>query len=228
MACNKADEKIETKTSETSNNAVTDGKNLFYNVSEKTGLKCADCHNDGTNQENTNTKYFSNIIGANKRVSVFNGKITGEEIVNSAAGSTICWERYLGNKEPLTKEQINSLNAFFNSLIKGNESEQIKYTSIALPEPDKLKLKEIQKRVSELKGDKSRGESLYKETCSYCHNPDSKVKNAPSLFEDFEGNLKSITYHIRLGSKHMPFYSDEKISEQDIADITAFILGKKK
>ena len=219
------DKKKETMSNSGSDDLVSKGKSVFYENSKLTGLKCADCHSDGTNTENTNTKYFSDVVGANKRSSVYSGTITGDDVKSKGAGASICWETYLKMGRAITPEEINALNAYFESL-KG-EVKESKYTTIALPNPNKTKLKEDQTKIGSLTPNIQNGEKVFKETCGFCHGGKT-VKRVPSLFEDFEGNLKSIVYHVRFGAKFMPFYSYEKITDQDIADIAEFILKNQK
>lgn len=234
VSCGKKEDKNELtknpKKESTSNSGsgslVNKGKEIFYQTSNLTGLKCADCHSDGTNADNSNTKYFSDIIGASKRSSVYSGMITGEDIKKKGAGSTVCWETYLKMGRPITPEEIDALNAYFESL-KGDVKDS-KYTTIAIPVQNKAKLKEDQSKITGLTPDLKNGENKFKETCGFCHGGKT-VKHVPSLFdEDFDGNLKSIVYHIRFGAKFMPFYSYEKISDQDAADIAEYILKNKK
>ncbi|MCX6157923.1 MAG: c-type cytochrome [Ignavibacteriota bacterium] len=202
------------------------GKEIFYQTSNLTGLKCADCHSDGTNTGNTNTKYFSDVIGASKRTSVYSGMITGEDVKKKGAGASVCWETYLKMGRPVTLEEIDALNAYFESL-KG-EVKESKYTSLAVPVSDKAKLKEDLLKIGGLTPDIQNGEKKFKETCGFCHGGKT-VKHVPSVTdEDFEGNLKSVAFHIRFGAKFMPFYSYEKISDQDISDITEYIMKNKK
>jgi cytochrome c len=231
FSCSKTDEQKETtkenqkNTSGQTGSLSSKGKDIFYASSNLTGLKCADCHSDGTNTSNANTKYFTDVIKASSRNSVFAGTITGEEVKKTGAGSTICWETYLKMGRPITNEEIEALNAYFESL-PGDVKEN-KYTTIALPKPDKVRLKEDQNKIAGLTPDISNGEKIFKESCNFCHGGKT-VKRVPSLFEDFEGNLKSIVYHIRFGAKFMPFYSYEKISDQDIADISEYIMKNQK
>jgi cytochrome c len=231
FSCSKTDEQQNTvkenksQTTEQKSPLSQKGKEIFYASSNLTGLKCADCHSDGTNASNANTKYFADVIQAHKRNSVFAGTISGEEVKKTGAGATICWETYLKMGRPITAEEIDALNAYFESL-PGEVKDNL-ITTIALPKPDKIKLKENQNKIAGLTPDIANGERIFKETCNFCHGGKT-VKRVPSLFEDFEGNLKSIVYHIRFGSKFMPFYSYEKISDQDIADIAKYILSNQK
>jgi cytochrome c len=224
-SCGKKEDKTEVSQNTKSGDLVSKGKELFYQSSNLTGLKCADCHSDGTNTNNTNTKYFSDIIGASKRASVYAGTISGDNVKKTGAGATLCWETFLKMGKPITPEEINALNAYYESL-KG-EVKEIKFTTIALPNRDKAKLKEDQLKIERLTANIQNGETKFKQTCNFCHGG-TTVKHVPSLFEDFDGNLKSIAYHIRFGSKFMPFYSYENISDQDIADISEYILKNQK
>ena len=229
-ACGKKNENKTDKTKEVKSSAelVNKGKEIFYSESKETNLKCADCHSDGTNDANPLTKFYSSIKGAHKRTSVLSGLYIGNEVLKNASGASYCWKTFLKYEEPLTDTQINSLIAFYESVSRGDEPQEIKYQSIALPKPDKVKLKEDQGLISQLKGDINKGENIYNNACKYCHGDDSKIKKVPSLLKDFDGNMKSIAYHIRIGVKIMPFYSYEKMNNQDIADVTEFIMSKVK
>ena len=203
------------------------GKEIFYKESDKTGLKCADCHSDGTNTSNSHTKYTADIFNANKRPSTYCGTFKGDDVSKNAGGAVLCWKSFFKMDTPLNEEQIKSLNAYFEFVGKDMEVKEFKFSTIALPKKDKAKLKEDQKKIASLKGDKIKGEKLFNETCKYCHGEKTNVKDVTSLSDDFDGDLNSIVFQIRIGSKHMPFYPYEIISDQDIADLSAFIIGKK-
>lgn len=215
-----------TTTTQTGSGTAAAGKEFFYMKSSVNNIACSDCHTDGTNASNPLTKYFSTIQGANKRTSTYNGKFTGEEVVKSAGGATICWETYLRMKNPMTEEQIKNLNDFYESVAAPNSPTEIKYESIALPTKDRSKLKEIQKVVMGLKGDPGKGEQTFNNACGLCHSENATVKKVPSILEDFEGNVKSITFNVRLGDGAMPFFKTESLTDQDIADVSAYILQK--
>jgi len=221
----KDDTTKKTSTTQTTG-AGSSGKEIFYNKSSENNIACADCHSDGTNTNNPLTKYFSNIQGANKRTSTFLGKFKGEEVIRNAGGATFCWQEYMRMKTPLTDEQINSLNEYYASVATPDSPLEIKYETIALPVKDKAKLKEEQKVIMELKGDPTKGEQSFNNACGFCHGENSTVKKVPSVLEDFEGNVKSITFNARLGDAAMPFFKKNVLSDQDIADISSYILQK--
>ena len=215
-----------TKNTVSENSINSAGKQLFYMKSKENNIACSDCHNDGSNTSNSLTKYFSDITGADKRTSTYHGRFTGEEVARNAGGATVCWETYLKMKTPMTEDQIKSLNEYYSSLKSLTSLTEIKYETIALPVKDKVKLKEEQKTIMGLKGDPTKGEADFKNNCAFCHGENSNIKKVPSLFDEFEGNVKSITYNIRFGNGSMPFYKNSVLSDQDIADISAYILKK--
>lgn len=219
------------ETKDTSKNLSSSGKNsagkeIFYMKSKENNAACADCHSDGTNNSNPMTKYFSNIQGANKRTSTYNGKFTGEEVLKNAGGATVCWESYLRMKTPMTEEDIKALNEYYGSVAAADSPTEIKYESIALPVRDKSKLKGVQKLIMENKGDVAKGQADFNNACGLCHGDESKIKKVPSILEDFEGNEKSIIYNVRLGDGGMPFFKSQSLTDQDVADISAYIMSK--
>ncbi len=215
-----------TKNTVSDNSVNSNGKQLFYMKSKENNIACSDCHSDGSNSSNPLTKYFSDITGADKRTSTYHGRFTGEEIARNAGGATVCWESYLKMKTPLTEDQIKSLNDYYSSLKSLTPLTEIKYETIALPVKDKVKLKEEQKLIMGLQGNPAKGEADFKNTCAFCHGENSNIKKVPSLFDEFEGNIKSITYNVRFGNGAMPFYKNSVLSDQEIADIAAYILKK--
>ncbi len=203
------------------------GKELFYAKSKENNIACADCHSDGTNIQNSFTKYFSDVIGADKRTSTYHGKFKGPAVAANAGGATVCYEAYMKMKSPLTQEQIAALNEYYSGLKgSGEQRTEITYETIALPEKDKAKLKEAQKKIAALTGDPAAGESKFSNACGGCHGEKKFVKKVPDIFDDFDGNLKSITYNVRFGDGAMPFFNEKVLSNQDLADIAAYILKK--
>ena len=234
-SCGKKDDsktKTEVKTDQTVTKNATDiqkkGRDFFYTEAAANNLKCADCHSDGTNDNNPLTKIFPDIKGANKRLSTYVGKYKGEDVNKYGAGATFCYEKFLMGKTPLTTDEVALLNAYYEFVSKGNEPSEIKYDNIAIPEPNKDKLKEEQANVMKLSGDSKKGEDVFNRACSFCHADISKIKKVPKLFEEFDGDAKSVAYMVRFGKKFMPFFSYDKITTQDIADVTAYIISKVK
>ena len=215
-----------TKNTVSDNSISSAGKQLFYMKSKENNIACSDCHSDGSNTSNSLTKYFSDITGADKRTSTYHGRFTGEEVAKNAGGATVCWETYLKMKTPMTEDQIKSLNEYYSSLKSLTSLTEIKYETIALPVKDKVKLKEEQKTIMGLQGNPAKGEADFKNSCAFCHGENSNIKKVPTLFDEFEGNIKSITYNIRFGNGAMPFYKNSVLSDQEIADIAAYILKK--
>jgi mono/diheme cytochrome c family protein len=215
---------VSEKTTETI--AESPGRTIFYMKSDENNIACADCHSDGTNTDRPLTKYFSDIIGANRRDSTYHGMFIGEEVETTAGGATICWEAYLRKKTKLTGEEIAQLNEFYSSLAPDIPSAVKEYETIALPVRDKRKLRDEQKEVAALKGDPVNGEKLFNDGCTFCHGINSEVKKVPDILDDFEGNVRSVTYMVRLGDAAMPFFHKGVLSDQEIADIAAYLMRK--
>lgn len=224
-----ADSKTVTKSADV---LAKQGKDIFYGntgVNSVTNLACAHCHSDGTNDAAFPlTKYHSNIKNADLRSQTYLGKFKGEDVKKTAGGATVCWEQYLKFKEPMTAEQIASLNAYYELVGKGEPVKDVVYTTIALPTQDKEKLKKDQEEIAKLTGDKTKGEEVFNGACKFCHGDGTKIKSVPSLFRDFDGNLKSITFMTRFGKKYMPFFSYESISNQDMANVVAYIMNNQQ
>jgi mono/diheme cytochrome c family protein len=216
----------QTSGSTTGTDLAVKGKEIFYMQSDVNNIKCADCHSDGTNTSNSLTQYFSNIIKADKRASTYSGMFTGDAVKQNAAGATVCYKSYLKKKEPMSQDMINALNAYYESL-PGNDTAVMVYQTIALPTRDKTKLAPLQQEIAKLTGNADNGKMLFDKACGFCHNPDSKVKKVPDLFDEFEGNYKSISYNVYLGDGQMPFYHTDKLSTQDLADLATFLTAKK-
>lgn len=236
--CNKKTDTTSTTKPSTNNSTTTSnkskdelvkaGKELYNWKSDKNNIACADCHSDGTNDDRPLTKYFSTIKGAAKRTSAFLGTVKKEDMAKTASGATNCWERFLKQKNPMNGDQIASLNAYYESVSKGDEPTEIKYTSFALPTPDKTRLAPEQDAILKMTGDKDKGEKVFNSACMFCHGDKSTVKDVDKLFDKFEGNPKSITYMVRTGKKAMPFFNTETVTNQDIADVAAYILARNK
>lgn len=225
----KNDKKEKTDTSKKNSSTAgnnSPGKEIFYMKSKENNIACADCHSDGTNSSNILTKYFSNIQGANKRTSTYHGKFTGEEVAKNAGGATVCWETYMKIKTPMSEEQIKYLNEYYSSLAGSDTPKEMNYETIALPTRDKAKLKDVQKVIMSMKGDPIKGEQEFKNSCGFCHSDNSAIKKVPPILEDFEGNIKSIIYNVRLGNGAMPFFKTQSMSDQEVADISAYIMQK--
>lgn len=231
--CGKKTEQNQTGTQTTTNSGSTTGndlavkgKEIFYMQSDVNNIKCADCHSDGTNKSNSLTQYFSNVIKADLRTSTYSGMFTGDAVKQNAGGATVCYKSYLKKKEPMTADMISALNAYYESL-PGNDTAMMVYQTIALPTRDKAKLAPIQEEIAKLTGNADNGKVLFDKACGFCHNADSKIKKVPDIFDEFEGNYKSISYNVYLGDGQMPFYHTDKLSTQDLADLSAFLTAKK-
>ena len=79
-----------------------------------------------------------------------------------------------------------------------------------------------------MKGDAQKGWKLYGQACNVCHPTAKKsgigsqlVKRRPP--RDLEKRKHQIAAYVRKGGFIMPFFTEDRLSDQDIADIVAFI-----
>ncbi len=74
-------------------------------------------------------------------------------------------------------------------------------------------------------GDPTRGEALYRSKCYGCHVPEAKVGPAQDTL-DFKvryADSDTIASLIRAGRQPMPAFTEQMLSEQELADIIAYI-----
>src|SRR5439155_26938263 len=135
----------------------------------------------------------------------------------------------------MPKADIDALNAYYDA-IKNNaggitSTLKIQWvTKPALHEEDKIDEKAAgaaAKAIMRLPGDPINGKELFTRTCQYCHGMKEK-KVGPSL-KDAMKDATMGAKTVRCGSAAMPFYAKDILTDQQIADVIAFIqqeLGK--
>jgi mono/diheme cytochrome c family protein len=144
-------------------------------------------------------------------------------IENGVPGSAMpAWSQDKGG--PLSTAQIDSLVAY---LLSWETGEAFVYVPLAssTPRPPITPLPDME-------GDPNRGALLYDENCTVCHGPDGQGRVGATLAKAWTAFLPeaSITHVIANGvsGSAMPAWSlanGGPLSDQEIADITAFILS---
>ena len=74
-------------------------------------------------------------------------------------------------------------------------------------------------------GDAARGEALYRSKCYGCHAPEAKVGPAQNT-ADFKvqyADDETLAFVVRAGRQPMPAFNDDMLSDQELADIIAYI-----
>ena len=74
-------------------------------------------------------------------------------------------------------------------------------------------------------GDAARGEALYRSKCFGCHAPEANVGPAQSTvdFKVHYADEDTLAFVVRAGRQPMPAFSEQMLSEQQLADIIAYI-----
>jgi len=81
--------------------------------------------------------------------------------------------------------------------------------------------------ILKLPGDPNTGKDIFGHTCQYCHSLNEK-KVGPALSKAFD-NAQMGARAIRCGSGAMPFFAKDILTDQQIADVVAYLqqqLGK--
>jgi mono/diheme cytochrome c family protein len=212
------------------------GKEIFYNEEYgETGLSCANCHADFDDIKFPDGKIRPghSILGAHKRKEVWYGRIKGREnIQKSAAGAGLCAILYLqieGAKDPISAippDDAKALMAYYEYVSRGDEPEILNAKAIALPwEKNKEeKLRKYALRILTVRGNPDNGKNVYESACAQCHSEDIAI--GPP-FHKIKASNRHIIEMIRGGSHDpegfMPFFSLDKLTDQQVADVLAYI-----
>jgi mono/diheme cytochrome c family protein len=74
-------------------------------------------------------------------------------------------------------------------------------------------------------GDAVRGEALYRSKCFGCHTPEAGVGPAQNTV-DFKvrfADADTLAFVVRAGRQPMPAFTDQMLSDQQLADIIAYV-----
>lgn len=216
------------------------GRELFSDPSfggtldpaKASGLSCSDCHADFDEATNPDGRIRAghSIIGVPHRGTAKGGMITADIFARSAGGGGFCYQHFL-QKVPSNKvdptaipeDQAAALMAYFEYVSGDNKGPQFQITML-----DKDAASAAADKIITMEGDAQKGWKLYGQACNVCHPTAKKsgigsqlVKRRPP--RDLEKRKHQIAAYVRKGGFIMPFFSEDRLSDQDIADIVAFI-----
>ena len=196
------------------------------------GLSCSDCHADFDEATNPDGRIRAghSIVGVPHRGTAKGGMITADIFARAAGGGGFCYQHFLqkipSNKVDPTaipEEQAEALMAYFEHVSGDNKGPQFQITML-----DKDAASAAADQIIAMKGDVQRGWKLYAQACNVCHPTATKpgigsqlVKRRPP--RDLEKRKHQIAAYVRKGGFTMPFFSEDRLSDQEIADIVAFI-----
>lgn len=224
------------------------GRELFNDASfggtldpaKVSGLSCSDCHADFDETANPDGRIRSGhgIVGVPHRGEAKGGMIKGDMFRRAAGGGGFCYEHFLqkvpGNKvnpTAIPEEQAEALMAYFEHVSGDNKGPQFQMAMV-----DKEAANAAADKIMAMKGDSQKGWKLYSRACNVCH-PTAKKPGIGSQLvrkkppKDLEKRKHKIASYVRKGGFIMPFFAEDRLSDQDLADIVAFIAeltrGKK-
>lgn len=193
----------------------------------ESGVACMDCHTDYDESRKNDGRIRAGhaILGAQRRAQVWNGEFSGDALVRTAAGAAKCAYQFQASgqsiESALSKEDAAALMAFYEYVSPSDEPPMLNWTAVTYPgDPDfneEVFKKEIE-TIESLRGDASRGEKVFAMACAFCHD-----NGLGPAMRNLKRKVDKLPRTVRAGDETMPFFSRDKLTDQDVADIKAFV-----
>jgi mono/diheme cytochrome c family protein len=193
----------------------------------ESGVACMDCHTDYDEDSKNDGRIRAghSILGAHKRAQTWNGEFSGDALRRTAAGAAKCAYQFQARGQSietaLSEQEAAALMAFYQYISTSDEPPMLNWTAVTYPgDPDfsAEALKTELETIESLRGDATRGEKVFGMACAFCH--ENGLGPAMRIVKRKVANLPR---NARTGDETMPFFSRDKLTDQDIADIKAFI-----
>ena len=203
--------------------------------SKATGLTCASCHADFDDTANPDgvLRAGHSVVGVPHRGEAKGGMIKGPDFARAAGGGGFCYEHFLQrvpgdkvNPTAIPAEHAEALMAYFEVISGDNMGPKFE---IAMLDDDAKK--KAGENIAAMSGDASKGWQLFGRACITCHPTVKKAGIGAQLVRsraprDIDATMTRWATKIRGGGSLMPFYAPDILSDQDIADIIAFLRGE--
>ena len=216
------------------------GRELFHDPTFKgtinpkvaTGLSCANCHADFDEEEKPDglIRAGHSVIGVPQRGSAKGGMISGADFARAAGGGGFCYQHFLQkvpgpkvNPTAIPAEHAEALMAYFEAISDGKKGPQFEMQML-----DADAKAEAGEKIAAMNGDAKKGWQLWGRACVVCHPTPQKAGIGIQLVRsraprDIDKTILRWATKIRGGGSLMPFYASDILSDQDIADILAFL-----
>ena len=206
------------------------GFNIFHDDDfGSTGIACADCHNDFPDSLlHDRIKPGHSILGAADRRSAWYGEFEGEELQTTAAGAAKCaliyQERGESLESALSAAEADALLSYFRYVSPEGAGAKNRWRALSYPGDPAFKrdsILVIVDSLNELRGDAARGEALFESACAPCHSggPNAVAPN-PRYLRRY---VNRVFLYVRAGKGIMPFFSYDKLSDPNVADIREWL-----
>ncbi len=193
----------------------------------ESGVACMDCHTDYDEEEGKNDgrlRAGHSILGAHKRAQTWNGEFSGDALRRTAAGAAKCAYQFQARGQSietsLSEQEAAALMAFYEYISTSDEPPMLNWTAVTYPgDPDfsAEAMKTELETIESLRGDAGRGEKLFAMACAFCHE-----NGLGPAMRIVKRKVEYLPRNVRTGDETMPFFSRDKLTDQDIADIKAF------
>ncbi len=198
-----------------------------------TGLSCSDCHADFDDAAKPDglIRAGHSVIGVPQRGSAKGGMISGADFARAAGGGGFCYQHFLQKIAPakvnptaIPAEHAEALMAYFEAISGDNKGPQFEIEML----DDDAKMAAGEK-IAAMSGDAKKGWQLFGRTCVVCHTTPFKAGIGIRIIgirapRDINKTMVRWAKTIRGGgSQLMPFYASDILSDQDIANILAFL-----
>lgn len=198
-----------------------------------TGLSCSDCHADFDESTNPDglIRAGHSMIGVPYRGKTKREGISGANFARAAGGGGFCYEHFLKripkdkvNSTAIPAEHAEALMAYFEAISGDNKGPEFELMMLL----DNDAKKAVGEKIAAMRGDSNRGWELFGLACIVCHPAANKAGIGPQLVRsraprDIDRTMARWAIKIRAGGSLMPFYAPDILSDQDIADILAFL-----
>jgi mono/diheme cytochrome c family protein len=226
----------------TLNDKAKKGQLIYYNTTfGKVRVACATCHSDGTSKTQPNLiRQGHTLAGVTSRTATWNGVYKGEDLKKYAYGGSLCAAVFQKRADintvdkALSADEVDALNEYLAAINSspGAITSNLKIQWIAKPTfsddaPDQKVATPAVKSIMKLPGDPAKGQPLFAQSCGTCHTIKDK-KVGPPMVKAAQ-DMNNVVQTVRFGSGHMAFYAKDILSDQQIADVIAYIqsqLGK--
>lgn len=197
------------------------------------GLSCSDCHADFDEATYPDGRIRSghSIVGVPHRGTAKGGMITADIFERAAGGSGYCYQHFLlkvpsDKVDPtaIPEEQAAALMAYFEHVSGDNRGPEFQIEML-----DKAAASAAADRIVAMKGDAQQGWRLYGQACNVCHPTAKKSGVGTQLVRrrpprDLEKRKHQLAAYVRKGGFVMPHFAEDRLSDQEVADIVAFII----
>jgi mono/diheme cytochrome c family protein len=226
----------------TLNDKAKQGQLLYYNTSlGKVRVACATCHADGTPKTQGNQiRQGHTLAGVTSRTATWNGMYKGDNLKKLAYGGALCAAVFQKRADiktvdkALSADEVDALNEYFSAINAGPGAitSNLKIQWVGKPTfsdeaPDPKVADPASKAIMKLPGDPKAGETVFGQSCGTCHSIKDKKIGPPMVKAVKDVNFVAQT--VRFGSGDMAFFAKDVLSDQQIADVIAYIqsqLGK--